>query len=48
MNWHFETVRADGLTSLLARIRGVGGVIVSSRPAAGGVHVTWTAAATIE
>ena len=42
MNWHSTTVAAEALTSLLAKIRGGGGVIASCRPDADGVHVTWT------
>jgi hypothetical protein len=42
MNWHTDKVPREGLASLLARIRGAGGVIASCRPDADGVHVTWT------
>lgn len=42
MNWHIDTVPAEGLASLLARIRSLGGTIACSRPGADGVRVTWT------
>jgi hypothetical protein len=44
MNWHTATVPAESLTSLLARIRNLGGTIACSRPGVDGVRVTWTTA----
>jgi len=44
MNWHIDTVPAECLTSLLARIRSLGGTIACSKPGADGVRVTWTTA----
>jgi hypothetical protein len=44
MNWHIDTVPAECLTSLLARIRSLGGTIACSRRGADGVRVTWTTA----
>lgn len=45
MTWHTATVPADHLGSLLAKIRGVGGTVTSSRPEPDGVNVTWTTTA---
>lgn len=42
MTWHSATVPADGLASLLARIRSVGGTIAHFTPRANVVLVTWT------
>ena len=42
MTWHTTTVPAQGLASLLARIREQGGTIAGSRPGTDGVEVTWT------
>ena len=44
MTWHRETVTADDLASLLARIRRAGGTVANSRPGTDGVCVTWTTA----
>ncbi len=44
MTWHTTTVPADGLASLLARIRSLGGTLIGSRPQSDGVRVTWTTA----
>jgi hypothetical protein len=42
MTWHTQTVTAEALAFLLARIKAVGGTIAHSRPGPGGVQVTWT------
>jgi hypothetical protein len=42
MTWHTQTVTAEALASLLARIKAVGGTVAHSRPGPGGVQVTWT------
>jgi hypothetical protein len=42
MTWYTATVPAEGLASLLARIRSLGGTIACSMPGADGVRVTWT------
>ena len=42
MTWHTQTVAAEDLASLLARIKAAGGTVAHSRPGPGGVQVTWT------
>jgi hypothetical protein len=42
MTWHTQTVAAEALASLLARIKAMGGTVAHSRPGLGGVQVTWT------
>jgi hypothetical protein len=42
MTWHTQTVAAEALGSLFARIKAVGGTVAHSRPGPGGVQVTWT------
>ena len=42
MTWHTQTVTAEALAFLLARIKAMGGTIAHSRPGPGGVQVTWT------
>ena len=45
MNWHTETVTAEALERLLARIRARAGTIISCKQLNGFVQVTWTALA---
>ena len=42
MTWHSATVPTPQLSAFLATIRREGGTIVSSKPRADHVHVTWT------
>jgi len=42
MTWHTQTVTAEALASLLARIKAAGGTVAHSGPGPGGVQVTWT------
>jgi len=42
MTWHTSTVPVEGLASLLARIRSLGGTIACSTPSKDCVRVTWT------
>jgi hypothetical protein len=42
MTWHTESVDAGSLAELIASIRDAGGIIISSRPEAELVQVTWT------
>lgn len=48
MNWHVDTVPREGLASLLADIRRLGGTVACSTPGTDGVRVTWTTAASAE
>jgi hypothetical protein len=42
MTWHTAIVPAAGLSSLLSRVRAVGGTVACSVPGTDGVRVTWT------